>query len=176
MLKVISRSAFGLRTVLQALVDSAVRLCAHDGVIYLRHGENFAPRRRSALSFQDGIPNVDRRAVPDAILSRPRRSVRRVEQISDDLADSEFKVADAQRMKMRSLLGVPLLRDGDVEGVFVLGSRNRVRSANVQSNWCEHLPIRRSSRSRMCGCSKRCGRGRATSRKRWRSRPRLPTC
>ena len=43
-------------------------------------------------------------------------------QIPDNLADPEFTVASSLRMKgIRALLGVPLMRDGEVEGVFVLG-------------------------------------------------------
>ena len=46
-----------------------------------------------------------------------------VEQIPYNLADPEFTVPTDQRMKMRSLLGVPLLRDGEVEGALVLTRR-----------------------------------------------------
>jgi GAF domain-containing protein len=121
-LKVISRSAFGLKTVLQTLVDSAVRLCASDGVIYLRHGDVF----RAEAAFGANIAGHDarnrspRRAGRDSVTGRVALSGR-VEQIPDNRADSEFKVAPGQRMNMRALLGVPLLRDGEVEGVFVLG-------------------------------------------------------
>ena len=121
-LKVISRSAFGLKTVLQTLVDSAVRLCASDGVIYLRDGDVF----RAEAAFGANIAGHDprnrspRRPGRDSITGRVALSGR-VEQIPDNQADPEFKVAPAQRMNMRALLGVPLLRDGEVEGVFVLG-------------------------------------------------------
>jgi GAF domain-containing protein len=121
-LKVISRSAFGLKTVMQALVDSAVRLCASDGVIYLRHGDEFRAEAAFGAKFpgQDPKNRSSRRPGRDSVTGRVALS-RSVEQIPDNLADSEFKVVDAQRMKMRALLGVPLLRDGEVEGVFVLG-------------------------------------------------------
>ena len=45
-----------------------------------------------------------------------------IEQIPDNLADPEFTVPHEQRLhNIRSLLGVPLLKDGAAEGVFVLG-------------------------------------------------------
>ena len=56
-LKVISRSAFGLKTVLQTLVDSAVRLCASDGVIYLRDGDVF----RAEAAFGAEVAGQDPR-------------------------------------------------------------------------------------------------------------------
>jgi GAF domain-containing protein len=121
-LQVISRSAFGLKTVLQTLVDSAVRLCASDGVIYLRHGEEF----RAEAAFGADVAGRDprnrspRRAGRESVTGRVALSGR-VEQIPDNRADPDFAVAAAQRMNMRALLGVPLLRDGEVEGVFVLG-------------------------------------------------------
>ncbi|MFX9551979.1 GAF domain-containing protein, partial [Acinetobacter baumannii] len=44
-----------------------------------------------------------------------------VEQITDVLADSEYTNLEGQRLGgFRTLLGVPLLRDGAVNGVFVL--------------------------------------------------------
>ncbi len=121
-LQVISRSAFGLKTVLQTLVDSAVRLCASDGVIYLRHGDEF----RAEAAFGAGVAGKDarnrspRRAGRDSVTGRVALSGR-VEQIPDNRADPDFAVAGPRRMKMRALMGVPLLRDGEVEGVFVLG-------------------------------------------------------
>ena len=121
-LKVISRSAFGLKTVLQTLVDSAVRLCASDGVIYLRDGDVFRAEAvfGAELAGHDPRNRSPRRPGRDSITGRVALSGR-VEQIPDNQADPEFKVAPAQQMNMRALLGVPLLRDGEVEGVFVLG-------------------------------------------------------
>ena len=120
-LKVISRSAFGLKTVLQTLVDSAVRLCASDGVIYLRDGDVFRAEAEfgAEIAGQDSRNRSPRRPGRDSITGRVALSGR-VEQIPDNEADPEFQVAPAQRMKMRAMLGVPLLREGEVEGVFVL--------------------------------------------------------
>jgi GAF domain-containing protein len=122
-LKVISRSGFGLETVLQILVDSAVRLCASDGVIYLRHGDEF--RAGPAFGHDAGglVPRINRsprRPGRDSVTGRVALSGQ-IEQIPDNHADPDFKVASEQRMRMRALLGVPLLRGGQVEGVFVLG-------------------------------------------------------
>ena len=120
-LKVISRSAFGLKQVLQTLVDSAVRLCAQDGVIYLRDGDVFRAEAAfgAEVAGRDPRGRSPRRPGRDSITGRVALSGR-VEQIPDNEADPEFQVAPAQRMNMRALLGVPLLRNGEVEGVFVL--------------------------------------------------------
>jgi two-component system NtrC family sensor kinase len=121
-LKVISRSAFGLPTVLQTLIDSAVRLCAADGVIYLRRGDVFVAE--AAFNGPTSVPahrraprQVDRSSVTGRVALSGS-----VEQIPDNLADPAFAVPRDQRLRnIRALLGVPLLRDGKVEGVFVLG-------------------------------------------------------
>jgi GAF domain-containing protein len=122
-LQVISRSAFGLKTVLQTLVDSAVRLCASDGVIYLRHGDLFVAEASFGLDPASADPHnrAPRRPGRDSVTGRVALSGQ-VEQIPDNLADPEYQVPANQRMNnIRSLLGVPLLRYGQVEGVFVLG-------------------------------------------------------
>ena len=119
-LKVISRSAFDLKTVLRTLVRSAVDLCGADnGVIFLRRGEFFY--------FEEGYgltPEVER-FMQGALWPRPqlgRRQgcvVREYGSDPDVLADPEFEFP-AMLNRARSLLGVPLLRDNRVEGVFVM--------------------------------------------------------
>lgn len=124
-LKVISRSGFGLNEVFQMLIDSAVRLCADDGVVYLRHGDIFL----AEAAFDADAEKIKARNLTPRRPGRGSLTGRvalsgAVEHIPDILADAEFAVAPAQRLKgMRSLLGVPLLREGRVDGVFVLGRR-----------------------------------------------------
>ena len=98
-----------------------MRLCASDGVIYLRDGDVFRAEAAFGAEFagQDPRNRSPRRPGRDSITGRVALSGR-VEHIPDNQADPEFKVAPAQRMNMRCALGVPLLRDGEVEGVFVL--------------------------------------------------------
>ena len=122
-LKVISRSAFGLSTVLKTLVDSAVRLCAADGVIYLKEGDVFlaAAAYGSDLVGLEARNRTPRRPGRDSVTGRVALTGE-VVQIPDNLADPEFTVAPSLRLKgIRAMLGVPLMRDGEVEGVFVLG-------------------------------------------------------
>ena len=59
----------------------------------------------------------------------------------------------------------------------LLSDGNRVsRTPSGRSNWCAPLPTKRSSRSRMRGCSVNCRRARATSKNRSNTRPRPATC
>ncbi len=125
-LKIISRSpALALPEVLQVLIVSAVKLCADDGVIYLKRGDVFV----AEADFEGDAKKINarnltpRRPGRDSVTGRVALSGQ-VEQIPDNLADPEFTVAPALRLKgIRSILGVPLLRGGEVAGVFVLGRR-----------------------------------------------------
>ncbi len=121
-LKVISRSKFDLQPVLDALAESAVRLCqAQDVQIHLRDGERY--RIVATYGFMPGHyeyakehpPPVSRgSALGRAVLEA------KVVHISDVLADPEYTWREAQALGgFRAVLAVPLLREGISAGVIV---------------------------------------------------------
>ena len=123
-LKVISRSTFDLDTVLQALVASASQLCgANYGGIYLRDGDNLFGRAAvghiaADLDELTSIPvAIDRRSVAGRVALSGH-----AEHIPDILDDPEWDRARLGKYgDFRSLMGIPLLKEGKVAGVFFLG-------------------------------------------------------
>jgi GAF domain-containing protein len=125
-LKVISRSAFDLQAVLNTLVESAVTLSgAQIGTIFQRRGELFyltaAYNFPGAVEYGRANPvapgfgtNVGRTAMTGTVMQMP-----------DVLADPDFTAHGYQQLgNFRALLGIPLKRDGKVEGVFSLCKRD----------------------------------------------------
>ncbi len=122
-LKVISRSTFDLQTVLNTLVESAAKLCAAEMAAVTRlQGSTY----RHVASY--GLSPEEDSAARNVLIELDHKTVtgrtvlaRNVVHVLDAEADSEFDFAEPlRRIGFRTLLGVPLLREGQPIGVFVL--------------------------------------------------------
>jgi PAS domain S-box-containing protein len=127
-LQVISRSTFDLQPVLDTLVETAARLCSADlGLISSREVDGM----RVTATFST-TPEYEA-FIRGHLLPPGRGSIagrafleRRAVQIPDLIADPEFTVAETVTLgKMRTALGVPLMRQGEVIGAISL-ARQRV--------------------------------------------------
>ena len=122
-LKVISRSAFDLQTVFDTLVELAVRLCeARFGAVFRLDRDllHFAaqynfPETHLAL-LQDEYPVTPNRGTISGRAVLTGAPV----QIPDMLADQEYRGRASKEANFRSLLAVPLLRDGRAIGAIVI--------------------------------------------------------
>ena len=121
-LKVISRSAFDLKVVLDTLLRSAGRLCDADmGVISRRQDDAFY--RTVAYGVPDDLNELIEEQPVE--LNRSSGSGRallegKVIQITDIEADPEYTYQTRGSGAFRTLVGVPMLRDGVPVGVMTL--------------------------------------------------------
>jgi GAF domain-containing protein len=128
-LKVISRSTFDLKTVLNTLVESAARLCEADMA---------SINREKGASYQQ-VANyghspelqayMDSHPIPAGRASVVGRTVMRggIIHIPDVQADPDYRMIGAAVLGgIHTMLGVPLLREGTPIGVMVL-QRKAVR-------------------------------------------------
>ncbi|MCP3458972.1 ATP-binding protein [Bradyrhizobium sp. CCGUVB23] len=123
-LKVISRSAFDLKSVLTTLTESAQALCgASLGIICLRDGEVMRLKAESGCTqaFIDFMEAHPIRPGRETITGRVFMDGKPVH-VPDIREDSEYNFGQAPVIGLyRAVLAVPLMRDKAVEGVLLLG-------------------------------------------------------
>src|SRR3974377_923236 len=126
-LQIISRSPGELEPVFPAMLDNAVRICeAKFGVLYLFEGDGW---RAVALHRAAPPPFIEARQrqpvlpiIPGTALGRVT-ATKQVVQITDVRAEPAYRGSSAHRLgratgDIRTLLSVPMLKEGKLVGAF----------------------------------------------------------
>ena len=125
-LHAISRSKFELSAVLESVAEAAARLCRADGaVIFQLDGGLY--RFAAGYSLVPAYLEIERQSIiapgPGTVVGRAAIT-RQVIRIDDLLSDPLYKQKEELKVEgNRSMIGVPLMRDGEPVVVIGLGRR-----------------------------------------------------
>jgi two-component system NtrC family sensor kinase len=127
-LKTISRSSTDLKAVLDTLLETVARLCRadythmfrrHDDLHHLVAAYGLPPEGEAFVRTHPFAPG---RGTTVGRVAMERRAVH----IEDVLSDPDYANSESQRISgFRTMLGIPLIREDTLIGIFVLG-RTRV--------------------------------------------------
>ena len=126
-LKIISRSTFDLKTVLNTLLESAARLCEADmasvprltGTIFDQVASyGYSPRFHE---FMQSHPILPGRGTASGRAVAERKTIHIPDVLADPEYDYRYRIEGQKVGGFRTLLGVPLMREGAAIGALVLG-------------------------------------------------------
>jgi two-component system NtrC family sensor kinase len=121
-LKVISQSTFDLEPVLQTVIDTTMRLCGNSQGSIFRLGEDGLYRQAVGSGMQREYYEIEAqqeiRPGSATLVGRTAAAARPIP-ITDAWADPDYAPKEDARVgQLRSMLGVPLLREGAPIGVI----------------------------------------------------------